>query len=207
MRRVLHLLTLIALLGAGAPRTSAFALLGAFDTWQVPLIGYNIGIGSADLGGPMNLGEEYRLNVPYITYGFDESFLNYFGTNGVVEVEKAIALLSNVGAVSKLSPNLTEFPLDTRRFNYQAGALGLFDLKSFTLSLLLEQLGVAPPERWTFCLRAYVPPGNPPPAFFTTIMRNFDPFTFEPSRYVNGTLYTYQIVQWTTDPIFDAVEY
>jgi hypothetical protein len=27
----------------------------------------------------MNLGEEYRVNVPLLTYGFDDSFLNYFG--------------------------------------------------------------------------------------------------------------------------------
>ena len=34
-----------------------------------------------------NLGEEYRLNSPIITYAFDESFLSFFGTEGVKAVE------------------------------------------------------------------------------------------------------------------------
>ena len=30
-----------------------------------------------------NLAEEYRWNSPVLTYSYDESFLNYFGSNGV----------------------------------------------------------------------------------------------------------------------------
>ena len=56
-----------------------------------------------DIGGPMNLGEEYRWNVPIITYGFDEAFLNFFGTNGVLEVEKAIAIAQRHAAAQNLS--------------------------------------------------------------------------------------------------------
>ena len=33
-----------------------------------------------------NLGEEYRWNSPVVTYSYDESLLNYFGSNGVVAV-------------------------------------------------------------------------------------------------------------------------
>ena len=40
-----------------------------------------------------NLGEEYRWNSPVLTYSYDETFLNYFGSNGVVAVEKAIDCL------------------------------------------------------------------------------------------------------------------
>lgn len=192
------------LLVSVAPRTSAFSLLGPPDTWQVPLIGYMID--ATDLGAPMNLGEEYRLNLPMLTFGFDESFMNYFGTRGVAEVEKAIQILNDLPPFSQMSADLNEFPLDTRRFNYLASALNLYDLKTDILSGLLEQMGLAAPERYVWTLRNYIPPDAGP--IFTVIQRNFDPITFEPSSYVNGSLYTYQILQTYTNPeVWEAVEY
>ena len=63
----------------------AFSLLGPSPasggvngalSWQSTDVGYNtFGV---DIGGPVNLGEEYRWNIPVITYAYDESFLNYF---------------------------------------------------------------------------------------------------------------------------------
>ncbi|MHB9007738.1 MAG: hypothetical protein ACYDC1_12480, partial [Limisphaerales bacterium] len=91
MRALLRNLFLSGLIVAGCCRLSAFSLLGPYaidDTgtaWQVPLIGYQVG---GDGGGPLNLGEEYRYNTPYLTYGYDESFLNYYGTNGITEIDK-----------------------------------------------------------------------------------------------------------------------
>ena len=52
-----------------------------------------------------NLGEEYRWNSPIITYNFDESFLNYFGSNGVVAVEKGIDILNSIPAASVIKTN------------------------------------------------------------------------------------------------------
>ena len=46
-------------------KTSAFALLGPFEAWQTPELGYNP-LGT-DIGAPKNLGEEYRWNVPVIS--------------------------------------------------------------------------------------------------------------------------------------------
>ena len=38
-------------------------------------------------------------------------------------------------------------------------------------------------------------------------MRNFDPITYQPTKYVNGTLYTYQILQTYANPdIWEAVD-
>ena len=61
------------LLAGGIQSASAFSMLGPFDSWQVSQLVYNVlfvgfnegppGIGDAPLGGPMNLGEEYRWNV------------------------------------------------------------------------------------------------------------------------------------------------
>lgn len=31
-----------------------------------------------DIGGPMDVTNEYRWNVPVLTYGFDQSFVDYF---------------------------------------------------------------------------------------------------------------------------------
>ena len=70
----------------------------------------------------------------------------------------------------------------------------LFDLKSAALELLVERLGLADPDRWTWCLRNRGGPFPQCPIFdYTVIQRNFDPITLAPSRYVNGNLYTYVI--------------
>lgn len=201
-RHCWRLLLGVLLLGSWR-EARAFSLLGQFDTWQTVEIGYQLG---ADLGGPMNLGEEYRWNLPLLTYGFDESFLNYFGSKGAEEVEKAIAILNELPGMSTLSPELSEYPLDTRRFNHRANALFLYDLKSYVLATLLEQLGVAAPERYVWTLRSRVVINNIP--VYTVIKRNFDPITSQPSAYVNGTLYTYQILQTYVGPdTWEAVEF
>jgi hypothetical protein len=202
MRAHLYRTFLILALACGVPRARAFALLGALDTWMTEEIGYNL----ADPGGPMNLGEEYRWNMPIVTYGFDESFLNYFGQRGVEEVEKAIKLLNDLPPVSQMSPDLSEFPLDTRRINYRANALFVFDLKTQALASLLESLGVAPAERYVWTLRGRTVINNVP--VYAVIKRNFDPVTWNPSSYVNGVLYTYQILQTYANPdVWEAVEF
>jgi len=176
-----------------ADNARGFALLGLPDTWQTTELGYN-SLGT-DIGGPMSLGEEYRWNTPTIVYAFDESFLNYFGSNGVIEVEKAIKILNGVPAVSRMSSDLHEFPTDSKRVNFEAQALGLLDLKSMALTLLVEELGLAEPERYTWTLRDRKVFSNPDQTNYLVITRNYDPVTFEPTPYVNGTLYTYQVFE------------
>ena len=41
-----------------------------------------------------------------------QSFLNYFGSNGVAAVEQAFAVLNGMTNFSKYSVNLSEVPLD-----------------------------------------------------------------------------------------------
>ena len=207
MRHSLRNLVCGLLLTGAVQQASAFSLLGQVDAWQTPEVGYQLPelLNGPDLGGPMNLGEDYRSNLPGLTYGFDESFLNYFGTKGVEEVEKAIQLLNDLPAFSSMSADLSEYPMDTRRFNHRAEALFLFDIKSFVLSALLEQFGLASPERYTWTLRSRLVINNIP--FYSTIKRNFDPVTFEPSSFVNGSLYTYMILQTYTTPTWEAVEF
>jgi len=182
---------------------SAFSMMGPPADWQVERIGYQL---PGDIGGVMNLGEKYRWNVKTIYYAYDQSFLQYFGVQGTNAVEKAFAILNALPSASQMSPDLSEFPLDTRRVNYVASALGIQDLMSVTLDTMLEHLGLAEPERYVWALRARTELGNPRPTNYTVIKRNFDPVTIEPSSFVNGVLYTYAIAEFQNPDVADAVE-
>lgn len=216
----------IGLLALGAPAAWAFSLLGPVgnggDAWQVTPIGYNpLGLSSAPpyfidplATGPKNLGEGYRRNTPVLYYAYDATFLGngrdaYFGSNGVVAVDSAFAILNNLftntpavaaHGIDAYSPGLSEFPLNAGSVNYQAQGLGLLDLKSETLSLMLEQLGLADAVRYTWTLHnRYTPPGATcPTQDYTVVQRNYDVTTtplnqIEYSPYVNGVLYSYII--------------
>src|ERR1051325_3097239 len=152
MRRLAQQTALALAIFGAANSASAFSMLGPFDTWQVARIGYNIPE-NGDLGGPMNLGDEYRWNTRTITFGIDSSFKTYFGQRGVEEIRKAVAIINKLPPMSKVSSNISEFPTTSRGVNFQAAGLGLLDLKSAALGALVEQLGLASPERYAFTLR------------------------------------------------------
>src|SRR4051812_22855195 len=106
MPRLLQFIAVFILLLATRP-ASAFSLLGPLpgaggEAWQTGALGYNP-TGTSDIGAPKNFGEEYRWNLPVITYGFDGSFINYFGADGVAAVEAAFAILNSLPDLSKLS--------------------------------------------------------------------------------------------------------
>jgi len=208
MLRIVRTTVLSLTLAASVAPAFAFSLLGPFEGYQVQRIGYaHVPPVNADLGGPMNLGEEYRWNVRTITYGIDPSFTDYFGQRGAEEIRKAVAVLNALPPFSKMSTNLNEFPLTTRRVNYEASGLLLADVKSEALACLVEQMGLAGPERYTWTLFARIVVGNT--VNYNVIMRNFDPVTTEHSKYVNGTLYTYSIFEFPSPPYdwADAVEF
>ena len=181
---------------------SGFSLLGPFEPWMQTTNGFRA---PQDIGGPMNLGAGYRWNVPVVTYGFDPAFINCFGSNGVAAVERAISVLNALGPASQFM--LTNFPSDTTRHNYLAQSEGLVDLKSTVLFLLLEQLGLAQPTRYDFCVHDFVVSNYNVTA--TVLRRNFDPVSLAPSTFVNGFQYGYQLIL-NTNPRYvdvDAVEF
>jgi len=182
----------------------AFTLLGPYASWMDPAKSYHL---PGDIGGPMNINEGYRWNVPVITYGFERSFLDYFGSNGVAAVEGAIQILNQLPPASLI--NLTNHPANAWRHNYQAEAMDVLDLKSMVLCSLLEQLGLASPERFAFCIRDFATNGNN--YEFFVIQRNFDQLLAQPSAYVNDTLYSYDILQFSNNPVSgrfcDALEF
>jgi len=186
-------------------RASAFSLLGPYADWMDIPKSYRQ---PGDIGGPMNIGEGYRWNIPVITYGFERSFLDYFGSNGVAAVEEAVQILNDLPSASQI--NLQSFPLQAWNQEFRAQALSVLDLKSQALSLLLEQLGLAEPERYAFSIRDFEASGSN--YSFSVIRRNFNPVTAQPTSYVNDALFTYYIFQFTpaptsTNAFCDAVEF
>lgn len=202
MSQQIKRLLCIVLVVCAVSHVPAFSLLGPYAAWQIPRIGYNPL--NTDIGGVMNLGEEYRWNTPTVYYAYDESFLNYFGAAGTNSVDKAFAILNALPKYSQMSSNLAEFPTDAKRVNYTAEAMGLMDLKSITLTIMMEETGLASPERYTWTLRdRRVISGV---TNYTVFKRNFDPVTLAPSSFVNGALYTFVILEFINPDWADAVE-
>jgi len=155
----LSLAVMCLALGSSVTRTSAFSLLGPVQPWMQSSNGV---IYPGDIGGPMELTNEYRWNVPVVTYGFDKSFLDFFGTNGVAAVESAIRILNDLPPASSMV--LTNYWLISQQVNHSTQAQSLVDLKSQALSMLLEQLGMTQPTRNIYVIRDWFPDIFPNPS-------------------------------------------
>ncbi len=131
----------------GLTTANAFSLLGPYAPWMDKAKGYQQ---PDDIGGPMDIDEEYRWNVPVLTYGFDPSFIDYFGSNGVAAVEEAIQILNDLPRASDMV--LTNFPTQVLHPG-AASADFVVDVKLTTLWLLLEHMGLAQPSRYVFTFR------------------------------------------------------
>jgi hypothetical protein len=166
-----------------------FSLLGPYKPWMTETLAYRQ---PGDIGGPMTLLEVYRWNLPTITYGFDQSFLNYFGEEGVEAVEEAFTILNELPPMSQI--DLNAYPTNsTTLVNERAWGLAYRDLKSQTLTLLLSQLGLAEPSRFTFAMRARQ--AGPTTTNYVVVIHNYDPFSLRPATNVNEAAYRYDVVE------------
>lgn len=218
MQQVMKTIFLASVMVFGLLRSaSAFTPAGPVgapgDVWQVASIGYGP---PYDVVAPKNVGEEYRRNTPVMYWACDASFLSYFGPNGMAQVASAFDVMNNVftnnptgmtNGLDGYSSNLSEFQYTTRHINYQAQALGIYDLKTATLNYLVRQMGLADPVEysWTLHDRSGPAPGATCPAGmeYTVIQRNFDTGGAAVagsqsvlslySPYVNDVLYNYYI--------------
>jgi len=218
MRQVMikTILVTAAVMAGLLPTARAYSLAGpignAGDSYQVAALGY---AEPGDLNAPKNLGEGYRRNTPFMFYTYDQNFVDFFGSSGMTAVDNAYTILNQsftnnlqgpqVG-LDGYSANLAEIPLETRHINYEAEALGILDLKSMTLALMVEQLGLVDPVRFAWTLRLRVlPSGGTCPADeeYLVVQRNFDIVSsplnhVQYSPYVNNVLYSYEIVEACT---------
>jgi hypothetical protein len=193
MLRYFKTIGCLALLALGVRTAHGFSLMGPFNqSWQSPAIGYNL---PGDIGGPHNLGEEYRWNTPTIYYAYNQNFTDYFASNGVWAVDQAVAILNNLTNYSRYSQSLTEIPTQSRRVNSTANTLHLIDLKTQAMFLMLEELGLTDPVRYVFTLHTReVQPGRSCPFMIYGVIKwSFDPANWQPSSYINGVLYSYII--------------
>lgn len=239
----------VLLVAMTAQFAQAFSLIGpgatggsGGDAWEQPIIGYGL---PGDVGTPKNIAEEYRRVTPVMYYASDATFISFFGTAGLTNIDSAFAIMNGVlcgqtnaslfltsptngivaGSISDpytgipivisssnnldaYTRDLTDFPLESQQLNYTAQALGLFDMRSATLELLVEQMGLAEPERYAWTLHdRYLPPGGKCPLdeLYLVVQRNFDIIDTplnqtQYSPYINGTLYTYDIIEFCTGP-------
>ena len=191
----------------------AFALVGPVQPWmQTP----NKLIQPGAIGGPMSLGSGYRWNVPVVTYGFDQSFLSFFGSNGVTAVESAIQIINDLPPASQIV--LTNYPLLAEQTSASTPTQTLKDLKSHTLSLLLQELGLAPPTGYVYCIKTwdetlsgeslFLPWYNADtndPAFYLIAHLNYDPETLTPTPYINNNMYGAQVYTYNAPVKFYGV--
>ncbi len=227
-----RLLSIILLL-AGVQAGWSFALLGPIgfggDSWQTTTIGYGLiyteeGIPGGpvflgDIGAPKNFGEGYRRNTPTLYYAYDANFLDFFGSDGATAIDGAFAVMNSLTNVSSYSTDLSEFPDVSQSFNFTAQTLFLTDVKSVTLHLLVETMGLAAPERFTWTLSARILPSGPGlkcpfDEIYQVVQRNYalsptSTDTVEYSPYVNDVLYSYLIEERCSgiDPLGITVPY
>jgi hypothetical protein len=188
MMSLIHKLLLPATVLLGVLNASAFTPLGPVAAWQTFIRGYD-----EINGGPMQPIESYRWNVPTLYYAYDDSFINFFGSRGTQEVDKAVAMINALPKASLMESNLASYPLEGRRVNYRAAGLVMRDLKSLALLGLVHELGLADPTRYVWTIRDHIWEDFCDPLTYAVVKRNYDPVTGSISSYVNGVLYTYFI--------------
>ena len=192
--------TLLMLAMQDAWAQSGFSLLGPTgnggDGYQTGQLGYPL---PGDIGSAKNIGEGYRRNTPVLYYSCPANFSTYFGSNGVAAVDSAFAIMNSLSNVDSYSQSLSEFPDYSLHVNYMAQSLALTDLKSITLGLVFEEMGLADPIQYTWTLRdrRHVGPDPCPAGMeYLVVQRTFAGDLNQQNiytPYVNDVLYTYTI--------------
>ncbi len=191
------------------------------------------------MGFPVDIKEFYRWNYPYLTYSFDAAFVQFFGEAGMTAVQNAMTVLNDFFSnetrhgVSRM--NLYEEYdglFKTWKFNPSASAASVTDLQSLVLGLMVNHLGLGNPHKNCFVIQDilnldFTPSALGPPSVpgtlsgnFQIAMRNFDPYTYQPTETINGVIHSYTISSdHAFNPqgavgggdivpsVFDAVEY
>ena len=123
-----------------------------------------------DLGGPKELKHFFRWNNPYLTYTFDQSFVRYFGLEGMDAMHDAFRVVNDFfipadGSYKGVSS--MDFARDGFLSNYNttwvnttAQNAQIIDIKSLTLGMLVNHLGVGNPHRYAYTVRGITTNSN-----------------------------------------------
>ena len=152
MNKIKILIASIILL-TGSTGTFGFVMTGPMVAGQLAGGGVNFNI-TDDLGGPKELKQFFRWNMPYLTYSFDLSFVQYFGIEGMAAVDEAFRVVNDFfipedGSYSGVSS--MDFARDGFLSNYNTAWVNttaqneqIIDLKSIVLGY--ARLGAFHPE-------------------------------------------------------------
>jgi hypothetical protein len=203
----------------------AFVLIGPVDPTTPSQGRGNMGLFNFPdpMGRPTPVKEFHRWNYPELTYAFDSTFIRYFGHNGMAAISNAFTVLNDFfepadeaykDGVSSMNL-ITEFDqhFSTWEFNPSANVNSVTDIESITLGLLVNHLGLGNPHRYAFVIHDVTGHNvaNSVGTFQVT-MRNYDPYTYQPTPVINGVTHSYWL--YNNNPIntanittWDAVEY
>lgn len=184
----------------------AFVLMGLPNTnpqfvniggGQVPAFNF-----TDDMGAPQPIKEFYRWNIPYLTYSFDATFVQYFGLDGMAAVNEAVNVVNNFFSNSQYS-GVSSLDLAREGFlsNYNSHAVNvtaqnrqIIDIKSLVLGMLVNHLGLGNPHRYAYSIYGTNISSSANQVNFNVVNRNFDPLTFQPSGTINNVTYSYRLI-------------
>ena len=189
-----------------------------------------VNLATDPLGQPVQIKEFYRWQYPVLTYAFDPTFVQYFGRTGMAAMSNAFRVLNDYFEPENMSYTNGVSSMDliaeyhnhfsTWRFNPSANINNVTDIETLTLGLLVNHLGLGNPHKGAFIIQDIIGLGfnagnTAAVGNFQVAIRNYDPYTYEPSTRINGVDYSFFIASAPTPniaagvrpTIFDAVEY
>ena len=184
-----------------APKASAFVMVGPMDPAELASGGIDFNY-TDDLGGPKDLKTFFRWNIPLLTYAFDASFMQYFGLEGRDAVKEAFTSVNDFFHNNEYS-GVSSLELTTHGFrsNYNTTWLNttaknaqVIDIKSLTLGLIINHLGLGNPYRYSFGIHSTSTNSAGTQINFNVRLRNFDPITYKPTSLVNNVAFSYRLI-------------
>ena len=198
MSKLKVLITSVVLLTAVSD-AFGFVMIGPPDANSTTGNGVDFNI-TDDLGGPKELKTFYRWNIPHLTYSFDASFVRYFGYEGMEAVNDAFRVVNDFfipADKSYVGVSQMDLSRDGFRSNYNTAWVNttaqnqqIIDLKSLTLGILINELGVGNPHRYAFTIGGISVNQTGTQWNFNVRLRNYDPITWEPTDKINGVTYS-----------------
>ncbi len=156
------------------------------------------------LGGPKDIKQFFRWNIPQLTYSFDASFVSYFGLEGVGAVNEAFRAINDFFVPADGSyRGVTQIDLVKHGFfgnynttwaNTTAQNAQIIDIKSLTLGMLMNQLGIGNPHRNAFSIIGLSTNATQTQFNFHVKLRNYDPMTWKETDIINGVQYAYRLI-------------